>query len=112
MDILAGSNVSAYVNMVCELLRNSLPKAVVHCQVREAKRSLLDHFYAQVGKREVDILPFSISSCSSKANHLAENDAVAQNGVKTPSMTPTQDGKLVVYLCLCVVPHSEDCFLS
>ncbi|CAM6079308.1 unnamed protein product [Sphagnum tenellum] len=47
-----GSNVSAYVNMVCELLRNSLPKAVVHCQVREAKRSLLDHFYAQVGKRE------------------------------------------------------------
>jgi hypothetical protein len=48
--------VSAYVNMVCELLRNSLPKAVVHCQVREAKRSLLDHFYAQVGKREVDIL--------------------------------------------------------
>ncbi len=44
---------SAYVNMVCELLRNSLPKAVVHCQVREAKRSLLDHFYAQVGKREV-----------------------------------------------------------
>jgi hypothetical protein len=47
-----GSNVSAYVNMVCDLLRNSLPKAVVHCQVREAKRSLLDHFYAQVGKRE------------------------------------------------------------
>jgi hypothetical protein len=44
------------VNMVCDLLRNSLPKAVVHCQVREAKRSLLDHFYAQVGKREVDII--------------------------------------------------------
>ncbi len=56
MDVLAGSNVSAYVNMVCDLLRNSLPKAVVHCQVREAKRSLLDHFYAQVGKREVDTI--------------------------------------------------------
>lgn len=50
---LAGSNVSAYMGMVCELLRNSLPKAVVHCQVREAKRSLLDNFYIQIGKREV-----------------------------------------------------------
>ncbi|CAM6046667.1 unnamed protein product [Sphagnum compactum] len=47
-----GSNVSAYVNMVCDLLKNSLPKAAVHCQVLEAKRSLLDHFYTQVGKRE------------------------------------------------------------
>lgn len=55
--ILAGSNVSAYVGMVCDLLRNSLPKAVVHCQVREAKRSLLDHFYASVGKREVRQFP-------------------------------------------------------
>lgn len=49
----AGSNVSSYVGMVCDLLRNSLPKAAVHCQVREAKRSLLDHFYTQVGKKEV-----------------------------------------------------------
>ncbi|PSS11607.1 Dynamin-related protein like [Actinidia chinensis var. chinensis] len=47
-----GSNVSSYVVMVAEALRNSIPKAVVHCQVREAKQSLLDHFYAQVGKRE------------------------------------------------------------
>lgn len=47
-----GSNVSAYIGMVCETLRNSIPKAVVHCQVREAKRSLLDHFYAQIGKKE------------------------------------------------------------
>jgi hypothetical protein len=52
LDFLAGSNVSAYVNMVCDLLKNSLPKAVVHCQVREAKHSLLDNFYTQVGKRE------------------------------------------------------------
>ncbi|KAJ7954342.1 Dynamin [Quillaja saponaria] len=47
-----GSNVSAYINMVCDTLKNSIPKAVVYCQVREAKRSLLNHFYVQVGKRE------------------------------------------------------------
>ncbi|CAN6479826.1 unnamed protein product [Victoria cruziana] len=47
-----GSNVLSYVNMVCDTLRNSIPKAVVYCQVREAKKSLLDHFYSQVGKRE------------------------------------------------------------
>ncbi|KAG9444498.1 hypothetical protein H6P81_015838 [Aristolochia fimbriata] len=47
-----GSNVSAYVGMVCETLKNSIPKAVVYCQVREAKRSLLNHFYSQVGRRE------------------------------------------------------------
>lgn len=49
----SGSNVSAYINMVCDTLRNSLPKAVVYCQVREAKRSLLNFFYAQVGRKEV-----------------------------------------------------------
>ncbi|CAA6659379.1 unnamed protein product [Spirodela intermedia] len=47
-----GSNVSSYVGMVCEILKNSVPKAVVYCQVREAKRSILDRFYAQVGQRE------------------------------------------------------------
>ncbi|CAM6084768.1 unnamed protein product [Calypogeia fissa] len=47
-----GSNVASYVGMVRDLLRNSIPKAVVHCQVREAKRALLDHFYTLVGKRE------------------------------------------------------------
>ncbi|CAH9086667.1 unnamed protein product [Cuscuta europaea] len=47
-----GSNISAYTRMVCETLQQSIPKAVVYCQVREAKRSLLDHFYAQLGKRE------------------------------------------------------------
>ncbi|XP_058078756.1 phragmoplastin DRP1C isoform X1 [Magnolia sinica] len=47
-----GSNVSSYVGMVCDTLKNSIPKAVVYCQVREAKRSLLNHFYAQVGGRE------------------------------------------------------------
>lgn len=48
-----GSNVSSYIGMVSETLRSTIPKAVVHCQVREAKRSLLDHFYAQVGRKEV-----------------------------------------------------------
>eukprot|EP01018_Ginkgo_biloba_P023436 Gb_17328 [translate_table: standard] len=47
-----GSNVSAYVNMVCGNLRNAIPKSVVHCQVREAKRSLLDHFFTELGKKE------------------------------------------------------------
>lgn len=47
-----GSNVLAYVNMVCASLRNSIPKSVVYCQVREAKRSLLDYFFAELGKKE------------------------------------------------------------
>ncbi|XP_021895319.1 dynamin-related protein 1E-like [Carica papaya] len=47
-----GSNVSSYVGMVSATLRYSIPKAVVHCQVKEAKRSLLDYFYAQIGKKE------------------------------------------------------------
>eukprot|EP00262_Sarcandra_glabra_P016923 TRINITY_DN5649_c0_g3_i1.p1 TRINITY_DN5649_c0_g3~~TRINITY_DN5649_c0_g3_i1.p1 ORF type:complete len:379 (+),score=77.03 TRINITY_DN5649_c0_g3_i1:136-1137(+) len=47
-----GSNVSSYIGMVSETLKNSIPKAVVYCQVREAKRSLLNHFYTQVGKKE------------------------------------------------------------
>ncbi|CAJ1932672.1 unnamed protein product [Sphenostylis stenocarpa] len=51
-----GSNVNGYINMVCETLKHSIPKAVVHCQVREAKRSLLNQFYVQVGKREKDQL--------------------------------------------------------
>ena len=48
-----GSNVSSYIGMVSETLRNTIPKSVVHCQVKEAKRSLLDHFYTQLGKKEV-----------------------------------------------------------
>ncbi|KAG5010292.1 hypothetical protein JHK87_018807 [Glycine soja] len=50
-----GSNVNGYINMVLDTLKNSIPKAVVHCQVREAKRSLLNHFYVQVGKREINM---------------------------------------------------------
>ncbi|XP_042008717.1 phragmoplastin DRP1C isoform X2 [Salvia splendens] len=51
-----GTNVSAYVNMVCNTMKNTLPKAVVHCQVREAKRSLLNQFYAQIGRKEKEQL--------------------------------------------------------
>ncbi|KAL6513642.1 Phragmoplastin drp1a [Orobanche gracilis] len=47
-----GSTVLAYVNMDCGSLRNSIPKSIVYCQVREATRSLLDHFFAELGKKE------------------------------------------------------------
>lgn len=47
-----GTNVLAYVNMVCASLRNSIPKSIVYCQVREAKRSLLDHFFTEIGKKQ------------------------------------------------------------
>jgi len=47
-----GSNVSSYIKMVSETLRLSIPKAVVHCQVLQAKQSLLERFYTQLGRRE------------------------------------------------------------
>lgn len=47
------SNVSQYIRMVGDELLQKIPKAAVHCQVREAKRSLLNHFYVQIGKKEV-----------------------------------------------------------
>ncbi|KAI3866046.1 hypothetical protein MKX03_024745 [Papaver bracteatum] len=47
-----GSNVFSYVRMVSDTLKNNIPKAVVHCQVREAKMCLLNHFYTQLGKKE------------------------------------------------------------
>ncbi|EFJ23099.1 hypothetical protein SELMODRAFT_232702 [Selaginella moellendorffii] len=50
--VFSGSHVTSYIMIVCETLRHSIPKAVVHCQVREAKRTLLDTFYTQVGKKE------------------------------------------------------------
>ncbi|KAF7826181.1 dynamin-related protein 5A-like [Senna tora] len=46
------TTVLSYVNMVCATLRNTIPKSVVYCQVREAKRSLLDHFFTELGKKE------------------------------------------------------------
>ncbi|KAF5731574.1 dynamin-related protein 1E-like isoform X2 [Tripterygium wilfordii] len=47
-----GSNVSSYIHMVSETLKITVPKAVVYCQVREAKQSLLNYFYTQIGKKE------------------------------------------------------------
>ncbi|XP_022974745.1 dynamin-related protein 1E-like [Cucurbita maxima] len=47
-----GSNVSSYVGMVSDTLRNTIPKAVVYCQVKEAKQSLLNHFYTLLGRKE------------------------------------------------------------
>jgi hypothetical protein len=52
-NMWTGSTVLSYVNMVCASLRNSIPKSIVYCQVREAKRSLLDHFFTELGKLEV-----------------------------------------------------------
>lgn len=48
-----GSNVISYVGMVSETLKHTIPKAVVHCQVREAKRSILNHFYTELGRKKV-----------------------------------------------------------
>ncbi|KAH6755086.1 DYNAMIN-like 1E [Perilla frutescens var. hirtella] len=47
-----GSNVSSYISMISETLRNSIPKAVVYCQVKEAKQNLLNYFYTQIGRKE------------------------------------------------------------
>eukprot|EP00262_Sarcandra_glabra_P005006 TRINITY_DN1623_c0_g2_i1.p1 TRINITY_DN1623_c0_g2~~TRINITY_DN1623_c0_g2_i1.p1 ORF type:complete len:380 (-),score=76.40 TRINITY_DN1623_c0_g2_i1:228-1229(-) len=47
-----GTTVLSYVNMVCGSLRNSIPKSIVYCQVREAKRTLLDHFFTELGGKE------------------------------------------------------------
>ncbi|CAA3012203.1 dynamin-related protein 1E [Olea europaea var. sylvestris] len=46
------SNVSSYINMISDTLRNTIPKAVVYCQVKEAKQCLLNYFYTQIGKKE------------------------------------------------------------
>nr|XP_043607426.1 dynamin-related protein 5A-like isoform X3 [Erigeron canadensis] len=51
-----GTTVLQYVNMVLSGLVNSVPKSVVHCQVREAKRSLLDCFFAELGQKTVSQL--------------------------------------------------------
>ncbi|KAE9617940.1 hypothetical protein Lal_00037912 [Lupinus albus] len=47
-----GSNVLSYVGLVSDTLRNTIPKAVVYCQVRQAKQYLLSHFYTEIGKKE------------------------------------------------------------
>ncbi|KAF6158569.1 hypothetical protein GIB67_040083 [Kingdonia uniflora] len=49
---IIGSAALAYVNMVCGSLRNSISNSIIYCQVREAKRFLLDHYLAGMGKKE------------------------------------------------------------
>ncbi|CAA7050608.1 unnamed protein product [Microthlaspi erraticum] len=44
------SNVAAYIRMVAETLVNTIPKSVVHCQVRQAKLSLLSYLYTQISQ--------------------------------------------------------------
>ncbi|XP_021760299.1 dynamin-related protein 5A [Chenopodium quinoa] len=51
-----GSTVLSYVNLVCATLRNSIPKSIVYCQVRDAKRSLLDVFFTELGGKEAKAL--------------------------------------------------------
>ena len=51
-----GSNVYSYIGMVSDTLRNTIPKAVVYCQVREAKQNLLNYFYTQIGSKEVTLV--------------------------------------------------------
>ncbi|XP_057742610.1 phragmoplastin DRP1E-like isoform X1 [Arachis stenosperma] len=51
-----GSNVLSYIGMVSDTLKNTIPKAVVYCQVREAKLALLNRFYVQIGKKEAEQL--------------------------------------------------------
>lgn len=53
LHLKTGSNVLSYVQMVVGTLRHSIPKSVVYCQVREAKRSLLDRFFTELGAKEV-----------------------------------------------------------
>lgn len=57
------SNVSSYIGLVADTLKNTIPKAVVYCQVRQAKQSLLNHFYAQIGKKEVIFLLILLCVC-------------------------------------------------
>ncbi|PWA37697.1 dynamin central domain-containing protein [Artemisia annua] len=45
LDLNAGTTVLQYVNMVLSGVVHSVPKSVAYCQVRDAKCSLLDHFF-------------------------------------------------------------------
>lgn len=58
-----GSNVSSYIGMVSDTLRSTIPKAVVYCQVKEAKQNLLSYFYTQIGRREVNTPTLFLQFC-------------------------------------------------
>ncbi|WVZ69274.1 hypothetical protein U9M48_018087 [Paspalum notatum var. saurae] len=42
----------SYLRRIGICQHGSIPKSIVYCQVREAKRSLLDHFFMELGARE------------------------------------------------------------
>ncbi|VVB03366.1 unnamed protein product [Arabis nemorensis] len=46
------TNVAAYINMVSDTLVKTIPKAVVHCQVKQAKLALLNYFYTQISQSQ------------------------------------------------------------
>jgi len=50
------SHVSAYLSVVCNQLKATIPKAIVHCLVLEAKRSLLDKFVENVAGKDSESL--------------------------------------------------------
>ncbi|GAB4857751.1 hypothetical protein Ancab_015659 [Ancistrocladus abbreviatus] len=57
-----GTNVSSYISMVSEMLKNTILEAVVHCQIKEAKQSLLDHLLCVTGQERGFVSPYIASS--------------------------------------------------
>lgn len=42
------TNVAAYVDSICQSLKKSIPKLIVHCLIENAKKTMLNKFQAQV----------------------------------------------------------------
>ena len=50
------NHVSAYLGVVCNQLQATIPKAIVHCLVLQAKKSLLDKFVEEVAGKDAESL--------------------------------------------------------
>lgn len=50
------NHVSAYLGVVCNQLKATIPKAIVHCLVLQAKKSLLDKFVEEVAGKDAESL--------------------------------------------------------
>ena len=50
------NHVSAYLGVVCNQLKATIPKAIVHCLVLQAKKSLLDKFVEDVAGKDAESL--------------------------------------------------------
>merc|ERR1739848_746195 len=50
------NHVSAYLGVVCNQLKATIPKAIVHCLVLQAKKSLLDNFVEEVAGKDSESL--------------------------------------------------------